>query len=114
MLDQRRTGAPCRDCHGKPTGSSPCGNCDGQRCDGGVLVSECVAFDTDKDADDVIRKLKHPRDAVGTTATLPWETMLSDAVARMQAGETSSEEVISAFGAGGVEAYAVGRVGHET
>jgi general secretion pathway protein E len=94
----------CKVCEG--TGTFEGHRCPNPLCHGTgygarTIISECTSFKSPEDVDECIALLnEQPTDANGKKqpVKMPWPSMIDDAIDKMVAGETTSNELKRIFG----------------
>jgi type II secretory ATPase GspE/PulE/Tfp pilus assembly ATPase PilB-like protein len=100
VLAQTLVKVVCRSCGGRGAqAEGGCTACSGRGYADRTAVSECVAFGDASEAGHVLDLADRHATAKGAGA-MPWTAMLDDAIAKMGAGVTTSEELARTFGAG--------------
>ncbi len=96
VLVQTLVKVVCRSCggHGHAHGVA-CDTCHGTGYSDRTVVSECHSFNSHAEVDDILAMLGRAR---GRVASLPWKTMLDDAIDKMRSGITTSDELLRTFG----------------
>ena len=98
ILAQTLVRTVCGACGGaRSRDARTCERCDGRGYAGRTVVSQCAAFDTPSDVDEALALAGAPHGSVARS-DLPWPPIVDDAVARMRAGATTSDELVRVFG----------------
>ena len=97
VLAQATVKVVCRECDGLGrTEAAHCPACRGGGYSDRTVVSECVAFDDHREVDALLAMADpygRPHDGL-----MPWPEMVDDAIAKMRAGITTSDELRRWFG----------------